>query len=172
MNDLTNQKRYFVVRDVTDGKGSTVAASGTIPATSPPLGQSLTPTAGDYTLHKVDPAGDVPTGASVTELDVEEARKAICSRLFNGTSTADFIGLEQEACQMIRAEFIAAQDALPVGDGDALFTALEPSSHALSAGAINIGYVRFNAAAIDASMKAAFNPLFETFFIKYPRDMT
>jgi hypothetical protein len=50
---------------------------------------------------------------------------------------------------MLRAEFMVAQAGLPVSAGEALFTALEPTSHALSAGSLNIAYFRFNNSAVD-----------------------
>jgi hypothetical protein len=73
---------------------------------------------------------------------------------------------------MLRAEFMVAQASLDIGTAEALFTALEPTSHALSAGSLNIAYFRFNNSAVDQATKDAFNPLFETFFCKFPRNLT
>ena len=95
------------------------------------------------------------------------------SELFNGgTTTSEFIAKEQEVAQMLRAEFMVAQAALDIASAEALFTALEPTSHALSAGSLNIAYFRFNNAPVDQATKDAFNPLFETFFCKFPRNLT
>lgn len=168
-----NTKQYFVVRGLTAANGSVTVASGVIPATSPALTESGAPTEGSYTLHKVIEGGSTPTGASVVELTVDEARMATESELFNGTApTVSFIELEQLCAQHVRAEFMAAQAGLPIADADALLTVLEPTSHALSAGSLNIAYSRFNASAADPAMKSAFLPLFEDFFTKFPRDQT
>lgn len=169
-----NPKTYYVVRGLTDAQGSAQVAAGTIPGTSPALYEGGNATAGSYTLHKQETGGSAPLGAQVVELTVDEARMAVESELFNGTPTVDFIQLEQLCAQHIRAEFMAAQAALSLAAADALFTALEPTSHALSAGSLNIAYARFQAAPapVDAAMRSAFNPLFEDFFLKFPRDLT
>lgn len=166
-------KKYFVVRNVsTVGDGVQVAA-GSIPGTSPALFTSGDITTGNWYLYKVPADGVAPTGAKVQELTVEEARIAVQSELFNGGSTTtEFIAEEQRVSQTLRAEFMVAQAALDIASAEALFTALEPTSHALSAGSLNIAYFRFNNSAVDQATKDAFNPLFESFFCKFPRNLT
>jgi hypothetical protein len=67
---------------------------------------------------------------------------------------------------------MAAQSALPLATAEALFSALESTSHTLSAGSINLAYNRFQVAPVDQATKDAFNPLFEGFFRCFPRDLT
>jgi len=166
-------KKYYVVRNVSAVKDGVQTASGTVPGTSPDLFTSGNKTSGDWYFYKVPADGEAPTGAEVHELTVEEARLAVQSELFNnGATTSEFIAKEQEVAQMLRAEFMVAQAALDIGTAEALFTALEPTSHALSAGSLNIAYFRFNNSAVDQATKDAFNPLFETFFCKFPRNLT
>lgn len=166
-------KRYFVVRNVSAVKDGVQVAAGSVPATSPDLFTSGNKTSGDWYFYKVPAGGEIPTGAEVHELTVEEARLVVQSELFNsGTTTNEFIAKEQEVAQMLRAEFMVAQASLDIASAEALFTALEPTSHALSAGSLNIAYFRFNNSAVDQATKDAFNPLFETFFCKFPRNLT
>jgi len=162
--------RFFVVRNVaTLGTGVQVA-SGTIAGSPALFGGEIVN--GNYILVKMPENGTAPAGASVTELDSGEAKVATQTELFNGgTNTVDFIAKEQECAQYIRAQFMAAQSALSISDADALFTALEPTSHALSAGSLSIAYTRFNASSVDQATKDAFNPLFEDFFQKFPRSL-
>ena len=162
--------RFFVVRNVSAVRDGVLVASGTI-AGSPALNTSGAITNGDWGLYKVPEAGDEPTGAAVAELSLEEAQLSAQSELFNGTPTVPFIQHEQECAQYIRAQFMAAQAALSLADAEALFTLLEPTSHALSSGSLNIAYTRFNASAVDQTTKDAFNPLFEDFFQKFPRSL-
>ncbi len=165
--------RYFVVRNVAAVGDGVQIASGSIPGTSPTLFTSGDITTGDWYLYKVPTEGTVPTGAKVQELSVEDARIAVQSELFNGgTTTSEFINAEQAEAQQLRAHFMVAQAALDLASAEALFTALEPTSHALSAGSLNIAYFRFNASPIDQATKDAFNPLFENFFRKFPRNLT
>lgn len=166
-------KTYFVVRNVASSGDGVQVASGTVPGTSPALFTGGDVTAGDYYFYKVPTGGTPPTGASVVELTVDEAQVAVQSELLNsGATTAEFIAKEQEVAQRLRAEFMVAQASLGLASAEALFTALEPTSHALSAGSLNIAYFRFNAAAVDQATKDAFNPLFENFFRKFPRNLT
>lgn len=166
-------KRYFVVRNVASVGDGVQVATGTIPGTSPALFTSGNTTSGNWYFYKVPAEGTAPTGAEVHELTVEEARLVVQSELFNGGATTnEFIAKEQEVAQMLRAEFMVAQAALDIASAEALFTALEPTSHALSAGSLNIAYFRFNNSAVDQATKDAFNPLFEQFFCKFPRNLT
>lgn len=165
-------KRYFVVRNVSNINDGVQVASGTVPGTSPDLYTGGDTTSGDYYFYKVPAEGTAPTGASVVELTVDEAQVAVQSELLNGgVTTTEFIAKEQEVAQRLRAEFMVAQAALSIASAEALFTALEPTSHALSAGSLNIAYFRFNASPIDQATKDAFNPLFENFFRKFPRSL-
>ena len=165
--------RFVIVRNMTGSGGYTEIASGIIPATSPALYTSGADTQGTYKLMKGPEDAQLPTGASVVLLDNTEAKLAVQSDLFTGAQpTVDFIALEQETAQVLRRSFMAAQATLAIADADALFTALEPTSHALSAGSINIAYFRFNESSVDQATKDAFNPLFENFFTKFPRDLT
>ena len=166
-------KKYFVVRNALDNNDGVVVASGIIPPTSPTLTTSGEVTEGDYKLYKVPSEGVAPTGDSVTEIPIEEARISVDSELFNGgATTTAFINREQEEAQALRAHFMVAQAGLSIASADALFTALEPTSHALSAGSLNIAYGRFNTSSVDQATKDVFNPLFENFFRKFPRDLT
>ena len=166
-------KRYFVVRNVSSVKDGVQVASGTVPGTSPALFTSGNTTSGDWYFYKVPAEGEAPTGAEVHELTVEEARLVVQSELFNGgVTTNEFVGKEQEVAQMLRAEFMVAQSALDIASAEALFTALAPTSHALSAGSLNIAYFRFNHSAVAQATKDAFYPLFESFFCKFPRNLT
>lgn len=166
-------KTYFVVRNVANINDGVQVATGSIPGTSPVLTTGGDITSGDYYLYKVADGGTAPTGASAVELTVEEARIAAQSELFNGgATTSEFINAEQVEAQQLRAHFMVAQASLSIANAELLFTALEPTSHALSAGSLNIAYNRFNAAPVDQATKDAFNPLFENFFRKFPRDLT
>ena len=164
---MSGHKEYFVVRNVSALGTGVQVASGTITGSPNLFGGDIVN--GDWILVKVPEGGTAPTGAAVAELDVEEARLSVESELFNGTPTVEFIAKEQECAQYIRAQFMAAQSALSIAAADALFTALEPTSHALSAGSLNIAYTRFNASSVDQATKDEFNPLFEDFFKKFPR---
>ena len=168
---MTGPNRFFVVRNVSAVNDGVLVASGTI-AGSPSLTTSGLITNGDYGLYKVAGEGTAPTGASVVALDSVDAKLSAQSELFNGGApTVDFISKEQECAREIAAEFMAAQSALSVADADALLTLLEPTSHALTSGSLNIAYVRFNASGVDQATKDAFNPLFEDFFVKFPRSL-
>jgi hypothetical protein len=166
-------KTYFVVRNVANINDGVQVATGDIPGTSPALFTGGDTTSGNYYFYKVPAGGTAPTGASVVELTVDEAQVAVQSELFNGgVTTAEFIAKEQEVAQRLRAEFMVAQASLDLTSAEALFTALESTSHALSAGSLNIAYFRFNNASVDQATKDAFNPLFENFFRKFPRNLT
>jgi hypothetical protein len=166
-------KRYFVVRNVSSINDGVQVASGQVPGTSPVLYTSGETTAGDWYFYKVPSEGTPPTGDAVHELDLREAQLVVQSELFNnGTTTSEFIGEEQRVAQMLRAEFMVAQASLSISDAEALFTALEPTSHTLSAGSLNLAYFRFNNSAVDQATKDAFNPMFEMFFCKFPRNLT
>ena len=165
--------KYYLVRNMTGQGGGVEIASGIVPVTSPTLFTSGAITEGSYKIIRAPEGVQAPTGSTVTLLDVEEAKLAVQSDLFTGAQpTVDFIALEQETAQVLRRSFMAAQASLPIASADVLFTALEPTSHALSAGSINIAYFRFNASGVDQATKDAFNPLFEDFFTKFPRDLT
>ena len=167
---MSSHNRFFVVRNVSTLGTGTQVASGTITGSPALFGGEVVN--GDYILVKMPEGGTEPVGASVVELDSEEAKIAPQTELFNGgTNTSGFIAKEQEVSQELRREFMVAQSALPIAAADALFTALEPTSHALSAGSLNLSYFRFNAAAIDQATKDTFNPLFEDFFKKFPRTL-
>lgn len=170
---MSQQNRFYVVRNLVGSGGCTEIASGIIPATSPALYASGVDTQGTYKLMKGPIDAQAPTGASVIELDSEEAKLSVQSELFSGGApTVPFIQREQVTARDIAAEFMAAQSALSVAAGDALLTLLEPTSHALTSGSLNIAYSRFNASGVDQATKDAFNPLFENFFQKYPRNLT
>lgn len=172
MNTKRDNK-YYLVRNTTGSGGATEIAAGSIPVTSPALFTSGVDTEGAYKLFRGPEEVQAPSGSSVIELSLEDAKLIVQSELFTaGMPTVEFIGLEQEVAQTLRRSFIAAQSALPIATAEALFTALEPTSHALSAGSLNLAYFRFNNASVDPATKAAFNPLFEDFFKKFPRNLT
>lgn len=164
---------FYVIRNLTLIGDGVEVASGVVPVTSPALFTSGAATDGTYKIVKCPPGGVLPQGASVTELLINDAKIAVQGDLFTGgTPTTDFIAMEQAFCQEVRRTFMAAQAGLSVADGDALFTALEPTSHALSAGSVVLAYFRFNDSGLDQPSKDAFNPLFEDFFMMFPRDLT
>jgi hypothetical protein len=168
---MSRNTRYFVVRNVANLGTGTQVASGTLTG-SPTLTFSGEITNGDYILVRTPEDGTAPTGASVTELSADEARMSTQSGLFTGgMPTPEFAMAEKTQADVLRAAFVAAQDALPAATADALLTALEPTNLALSAGSITIGYLRFNASAVDQATKDTFNPLFEDFFKKFPRSL-
>lgn len=165
--------RFVIVRNMTGSGGYTEIGSGIVPGTSPALFTSGVETSGTYKLMKGDEDAQLPTGASVIVLDNTEAQVIAQSSTFTGNMPTDlWIAHEQNMSQVLRRSFMAAQAALDIATADALFTALEPTSHALSAGSINLAYIRFNASGIDQATKDAFNPLFESYFKKFPRDLT
>ena len=164
-------KQYFIVKDVTDAKQAVSVATGVVPATSPVL-EDGTVTEGTYSLFKVID-GDTPTGDIVTELTDDEARLVVQGSLFNnGSPTTDYVMCELHFCSEIRASFMKAQTGLGLAVAEGLLVALEATSIALSAGSPNLAYSRFNDAAIDPSLKAAFNPFFHRHFSLYPRDFS
>ena len=164
-------KQYYIVRDVTDAKQGVSVATGVVPATSPTL-EDGTVTEGTYNLYKVTNQ-DAPTGASVVELTDDEARLVVQGSLFNGGSpTTDYVMCELRFCSEVRALFMKAQSGLGLLNAEALLTALEGTSIALSAGSPNLAYSRFNDAAVPQATKDAFNPLFDRHFSLYPRDFT
>ena len=168
---MSRHTKYFVVRNVASLGSGVQVASGNI-AGSPALTLSGETTNGNYILVKTPEEATAPSGDSVTELTADEARLSVQSGLFNGSvPTPEFALAEKDEADVLRAAFVAAQDALPVASADALLTALEPTNLALSAGSITIGYVRFNASAVDQATKDAFNPLFEGWFAKFPRSL-
>ena len=168
---MSRHTEYFVVRNVASLGDGVQVASGNI-AGSPALNFGGDVTNGDYILVKVPEDGTAPTGASVTQLDADEARLSVQSGLFTGgMPTPEFALVEKMQADKLRAAFVAAQDALPAATADALLTALEPTNLALSAGSITIGYLRFNSSAVDQATKDAFNPLFEEWFRKFPRSL-
>lgn len=167
---MSGHNRFFVVRNVASLGTGTQVAAGAIAGSPALFGGDIVN--GSYILVKMPEGGTEPTGASVTELDSEEAKIAPQTELFNGgVNSSGFIAKEQEVAQKLRAEFMVAQSSLDLASAEALFTALEPTSHALSAGSLNLSYTRFNASPIDQATKDAFNPLFEDFFRKFPRSL-
>ena len=168
---MSRHTNYFVVRNVASlGDGVQVAA-GDITG-SPTLTLSGESTNGNYILVKTPEDGTAPSGASVTELTADEARLAVQSGLFTGgMPTPEFALAEKAEADLLRAAFVAAQDALPAATADALLTVLEPTNLALSAGSITIGYLRFNASGADQATKDQFNVLFEDWFRKFPRSL-
>jgi len=170
---MRTNKRYFVVRTVTGNGDGVEIASGVVPNTSPAYVSSGAPSQGQYKLFKVSGDGAIPTGADVCEISAEDAKLVVQGELFSGGNpSVDYIAREAEECRKLRHVFMAAQSTLPIASADALFTALEPTSHTLSAGSINLAYTRFQNAAVDQATKDAFNPLFEEFFRCFPRDLT
>ena len=144
-----------------------------MPNTSPAYVFSGAPSQGQYKLYKLSGDGALPTGSDVCELSEEDARIVVQGELFSGTSPSlEYIAREAAECTKLRHQFMSAQSALPIATADALFTALEPTSHTLSSGSVNLSYTRFQAAAVDQATKDAFNPLFEDFFRCFPRDLT
>lgn len=168
---MSGHNRFFVVRNVSAVNDGVQVATGNITG-SPALTFSGEITNGNYYMYKVKADGTPPTGASVVELDNTEAKLVVQSGLFTGgMPTPAFALAEKTQADNLRAAFVSAQDALPVATADALLTALEPTNLALSAGSITIGYIRFNASAVDQATKDAFNPMFEAWFRKFPRSL-
>ena len=170
---MRTSKRYFVVRTPTSAGDGTEIASGMVPNTSPAYISDGSPSQGQYKLYKVSGDGAIPTGSDVCEVSPEDATLVVQGAVFGGGQpSTDYIAREAAECKKLRHVFMAAQSTLPLTVADALFTALEPTSHVLSAGSINLAYNRFQSALVDQATKDAFNPLFEQFFRCFPRDLT
>lgn len=170
---MRTSKRYFVVRTPTGAGDGVEIADGLVPNTSPAYVSDGEPSQGQYKLYKVSGDGAIPTGSEVCELSPEDAKIVVQGEVFSGSApTTDYIAREAQECMKLRHVFMAAQSTLPLATAEMLFSALEPTSHVLSAGSINLAYLRFQNAAVDQATKDAFNPLFESFFRCFPRDLT
>ena len=156
------ENRYFMVKNLSSGEAGQSAILG-----------------GDtYTfVKKVDDDSIVlPVGDTVSELTINEAQAIQHVEIFNNGHKGDLLlYCEKAFCLEISDTFIKSQESLTIAQGDVLFTELESSSHALSRGLVNISWSRFNAtddAIVTPSMKAFINAMYETFFSKYPRDLS
>lgn len=158
------EKKYYLVKTLNQLNGSYVIKSGTLPNGT------------QYDLIKSS-TGAVPTGITVVEyLDADEVRAALGLTMFNdGVMGASILSKELEFCEFVSERLRAANSGLSIAAGDALFTELEATSHAVSRGLVNIAWSRFNDtddAIVTPVMKAQFNALFVEFFDKYPRDLS
>lgn len=170
---MRTSKRYFVVRTPTGAGDGVEIAAGVVPNTSPAYISDGTPSQGQYKLYKVSGDGAIPTGGDVCEITSDDAKLVVQGSVFGGGApSTDYIAREAVECKKLRHVFMAAQSTLPLATAEALFSALESTSHVLSAGSINLAYNRFQVAPVDQATKDAFNPLFETFFKCFPRDLT
>lgn len=165
-NDNIRNKIYYMVKNITDQADTVVIASGVIGADT-------------YSICKVDTeaASPVPTGDTVVQYaDADEVRAALGLTIFNGGIMGQgILDKELEFCNFISERLRAANSGLSIAAGDALFTELEATSHAVSRGLVNIAWSRFNATddlIVDPATKASFNLLFDEFFAKYPRDLS
>jgi len=163
MQDPT-PKYYYMVKNLTDAGSCVTVSSGTLDGDT-------------YTAMKVavDAANPVPTGEAVCLYDqVEDFRAALGLPVFTGGETSDLmLQKELEFCELISNKFRVANNGLSIVAGEVLFGELEPASHAISRGLVNIAWSRFNAtndAVVTPVMKAQFNALFDDFFEKFPRD--
>ncbi len=165
MKDYRN-KFYFIVKNLTDQADCVVIATGTIDTDV-------------YSLCKVDAeaASPTPVGESVVQYeDDNELRAALGLTMFNsGVMGQGILDKELEFCEFISERLRSANSGLSIAAGDALFSELEATSHAVSRGLVNIAWSRFNMtndAIVPPAMKAPFNALFNEFFAKYPRDLS
>lgn len=166
MHHHFRSKFYYMVKNLTAANDCVVVATGTIGADT-------------YSACKVDSeaASPVPTGAEVCKYDLDDDfRAALGLAIFNaGVTSNDMLAKENAFCEMISNQFRLANNGLTIADGEALFAELEPASHAISRGLVNIAWSRFNAtndAIVTPAMKAQFNALFDEFFEKFPRDLS
>ncbi len=158
------EKQYYIVKNMTSLNGAYLIKSGTLPDGT------------GYDLVKSS-TGAVPAGDTVTMYnDADECRAALGLTMFNdGVMGQGILDKELEFCGFISERLRSANSGLSIAAGDALFTELEATSHAVSRGLVNIAWSRFNATAdaiVPPEMKAPFNLLFDEFFTKYPRDLS
>ena len=159
------EKRYYIVKNMTDIEGCSLVKTGSI--------------AGDtYDILKTSVEDAVkPQGETCVEYqDADEVRGALGLTMFHGgIMGADILAKELEFCEFISTQLRAANSGLSIAAGDAMFSELEHTSHAVSRGLVNIAWSRFNMtndAIITPAVKASFNALFNEFFAKYPRDLS
>ncbi len=162
------EKKYYLVKNLTNIEGCSLIKDAT-----PAWG------GGDvYSLLKTADTDEVlPQGETcVKYLDADEVRAALGLTMFNdGVMGQSILSKELDFCGFISERLRAANSGLSISSGDALFTELEATSHAVSRGLVNIAWSRFNAtndAIVTPAMKAQFNALFDEFFEKYPRDLS
>jgi len=165
MKDYRN-KFYYIVKNLSDQADCVVVGTGVIDVDT-------------YSLCKVDAeaANPLPVGETVVKYnDDTELRAALGLTIFNGGIMGQgILDKELEFCEFVSERLRAANSGLSIAAGDALFTELEATSHAVSRGLVNIAWSRFNLtndAIVPPSMKAPFNALFDEFFAKYPRDLS
>ena len=159
------EKRYYLVKNMTNIQGCSLVKTGSI--------------AGDtYDILKTSVEDTVePQGETCVKYrDGDEVRAALGLTIYNnGLMGAGILAKELEFCEFISTKLRAANSGLSIAAGDALFSELEHTSHAVSRGLVNIAWSRFNTtndAIVTPAVKASFNALFEEFFAKFPRDLS
>lgn len=128
-----------------------------------------------HTLVKITEGDTIPTGTLVTELTQLEAKAAVGSLAFGATVPSDaWLACELVFCEYIANEFRKVQAALPAASAEVMFTEIEPTSHALSRGLVNISRARFQLVdtnIIDQPTIDAFTAIFDDYIAKLPRTL-
>ena len=128
-----------------------------------------------YTLLKKPLLSSEPTGEVVNHLTPEEFNANIDSLGFGGSNGSSFRKQELFFSEEIATQFSQAQSGLSSVNGNALFDALEKTSHRLSRGQVTLAHYEFNLITdplITQSMKDFVNDLFVDYFDKVPRDLS
>ena len=149
---------YYMVQDQTSAEAGT---------------DSILIDGSTYTLLKIQDGDTLPTGTRVEELNISEARAAIGSLAFGQTEPNDeWLDCESQFCLYIANEFRKAQASLNAAAAEAMFVALEPTSHALSRGLVNVARARFQLSGLDnATVIVPFTAIFDTYIAKLPRTL-
>jgi hypothetical protein len=126
-----------------------------------------------YTLVKTQDGDSDPTGTVVLPITIEEARAAAGSIAFGATEpSTQWLACELAFCEYIAFEFRKAQAALNAADAETMFLALEPTSHALSRGLVNVARARFQLCGLDGpTIIVPFTAIFDNYIGKLPRTL-
>ncbi len=151
---------YYMVQDLTSGE----------------TGQSTGDIDGSvYTLIKIDHEDAVPTGTTVSEITVEEAKAAIGSIAFGAAEpSSEWLACETEFCHMLSDDFRKAQATVTTAQADAMMTELHATSMALSRGLVNVVRARFQLVdtnVIDQPTIDAFTAKIDAYIAKLPRTL-
>jgi hypothetical protein len=127
-----------------------------------------------YTMVKIQDGDALPTGTgTVVELTISEARANVGSIAFGQSAPSnEWLDCESQFCLYIANEFRKAQAALTAVAAEAMFTALEPTSHALSRGLVNVARARFQLCGLDGpTIVVPFTAIFDNYIAKLPRTL-
>lgn len=150
---------YYMVQDQTSAEAGT---------------DSILIDGSTYTLVKIQDGDALPTGTgTVEELNISEARAAIGSLAFGQTEpSGEWLDCESAFCLYIANEFRKAQASLNAAAAEAMFVALEPTSHALSRGLVNVARARFQLCGLDGpTIIVPFTAIFDQYIAKLPRTL-